>query len=805
MNLILQPINDYNMAFRKLQIQAKSQSNFRVLAPREQTKDARLRAFYQSNEPTPLLEGGIITSDLSRGIGSPTNKDGLDIFAKRGTEIRLPIDGTVISVFKDGIPADDSNGGFGNQVIVRDNDGQEYQVSHMMEGSINLNIGDTVDALDLLGKVGNTGSVLDGNGNKVPKGTTKFGNHIDWEIKRPDGINMAIREIKDFGEQRLTQSQLANFETDQLSFEKYHEVIKELDPQLAKDFDRGFLKGVGSELQKQYRAAKESFVSLKGESAFEQSGAGFLKPLKMAVGILQAVKDTGLALGEAAIRKVTNAPEAARVSIALLEGHEPDVEDIKKLAASNDQAFNAINQALGLTPTPLAQFVSPAIQALQEAPEKGQGPLEALGAGSVRGTERAGLIALFRKFGRKKPTKEITKAREAGIGEQDITRLTRETDLPKGEVRSLLELQKKAIKEPRAQRPLQAVGDDVVETIKRLKEIERDIGKQIGDEVGVLKFQRQIINNKPFIDLFKERAKQLNIKFVEGKPGQIPKLDFSRSKIGSLSADKALLNNIWTKINRKNVLADIEALQGELGNIIAKGKRTGELTQSQGIGEGIRQLSDDVVSSATPKLKGLKSDFSIIRGITSDVKRIAGPDAIKSPQLLRRAFSNVSEVPTEILERLQRISTKFDVGIGKNILDKAEKAMAIETSLPFKPAPTGFEGGIQRGVARGISSVMETQRPAGFLRSLLRKPEKIQIGREQALSGLVSRLGKGPVVTTPSPRIGPAAAQPLMGIGVAGGLQGPPKPPPVTPPIKKPPVDLSSFLKFGKGLLGRKF
>jgi len=722
-----------------------------VIVPSSQSKDIRLQNFYQSNEPTPLIPGGIITSDLTRNVGSPVNKDGLDIFAPKGTPIQLPISGEVIFTFKDGKPRDDSNGGFGNQVIIRDEQGNEHQISHL--STVNVNEGDIVAAFQKIGVIGNTGTVLG-----------RTGIHIDWEVKKPDGLNMDIREVKDFGEQNLPQDTLDKFELGQLDFDTHHEAMQELDPSLAKDFDRGFLKGISGEIKDQYTKAKESFEEFGEKTALQQSAAGFLAPLKMAKGIIQAVGSAGVELTKATIGKFANAPEVIRVSLALAQGREPDVGDLQRLQKHNQQSINAVNQAFGLVPTPIAQIISPAFEALQAAPEEGIGEREALGRGAVRGTQRVGLLSIFKRGSQKKVTKEVEKARKAGVSEQDITRITRETDLPPDTARSLLEQQRKFVKDPRAKRPLQAVGDDVIETLAQMKKAEKEIGAQIGQEVRGLKFRRQKINSRPFVELFTERARQLNIKISPNG-----KLDFSRSKVSSLSADKKLLQNLWQKVTRTdNTLADIEALQGELGNVLSRGRRTGELTQSQGIAEGIRQLSDEVVSNASPRLKELKSDFSLLRNTRNEVERIAGPEGIKSPQVLRRAFSNVSEVPTQTLQKLQDVSGRFNIQSGKNILDKAEKAVAIETTVTPRPQPTSLEG-IQQRVARSATEFAAPK--LGILSRLFKRPEKVQAGREQAVSGLISRVEKGPIITQPTPRIGPPAAQPAIGVGAAAAVQ----------------------------------
>ena len=134
------------------------------------------------------------TSYKVSGYGSNYWKHGLDVtVGSKGSTVSLPINGTIIDVVSEyknptNKPLSTSigksqNKGFGNQVKIRLNNGQEIWVSHL--DSVNVKKGQQIKAGQILGQQGNTG---------LTYGNT--GVHVDITAKKPDGSYYTPQEVE---------------------------------------------------------------------------------------------------------------------------------------------------------------------------------------------------------------------------------------------------------------------------------------------------------------------------------------------------------------------------------------------------------------------------------------------------------------------------------------------------------------------------------------------------------------------------------------------------------------------------------
>jgi len=122
--------------------------------------------------------GKVLALGKITGIdGSSLWKHGLDIDLKIGDPVPTPEAGKVIFVGK--------NGGFGNQVKIKTESGNEVWLSHL--DSPGVKVGDTVRRGQFIGRGGNTGSTLPSKGGD--------GSHLDLTIKKPDGSFIPPRQI----------------------------------------------------------------------------------------------------------------------------------------------------------------------------------------------------------------------------------------------------------------------------------------------------------------------------------------------------------------------------------------------------------------------------------------------------------------------------------------------------------------------------------------------------------------------------------------------------------------------------------
>ncbi|MDD7428777.1 MAG: peptidoglycan DD-metalloendopeptidase family protein, partial [Oscillospiraceae bacterium] len=114
------------------------------------------------------VDGGYISSPF----GGDRDHKGLDIAAPLGTPIYAAADGTVIDV------GSGWNGGYGNCVIIQNDDGNITYYAHQSETA--CEVGEHVEAGQLIGYVGSTGD--------------SSGNHLHFEV-RCDGYLLDPEEF----------------------------------------------------------------------------------------------------------------------------------------------------------------------------------------------------------------------------------------------------------------------------------------------------------------------------------------------------------------------------------------------------------------------------------------------------------------------------------------------------------------------------------------------------------------------------------------------------------------------------------
>lgn len=128
----------------------------------------------QNGSPN-LLKLGQVT-----GYGSPLWQHGLDIDLKKGDPVPAPVSGTVEFVGE--------KGGFGNQVRIKDANGNSHWLSHLDSASVRP--GQQITAGEIVGKGGNTGRTIPGKGGD--------GSHLDYTVMGANGQYIPPRQIAQF-------------------------------------------------------------------------------------------------------------------------------------------------------------------------------------------------------------------------------------------------------------------------------------------------------------------------------------------------------------------------------------------------------------------------------------------------------------------------------------------------------------------------------------------------------------------------------------------------------------------------------
>ena len=133
--------------------------------------------------------------------GSRLNAEGPDFAGKPDSPIRSATGGTVVAI-KDSCQRGDSNcgGGWGNNVKIRDAEGNVHQYSHINGIVSQFKVGDTISAGTVIGGMGNTGHVLGGSGEELSAAQLAQGRgtHLDYTVFNVDGSKKTIEEALAF-------------------------------------------------------------------------------------------------------------------------------------------------------------------------------------------------------------------------------------------------------------------------------------------------------------------------------------------------------------------------------------------------------------------------------------------------------------------------------------------------------------------------------------------------------------------------------------------------------------------------------
>ncbi|MEW6126725.1 MAG: peptidoglycan DD-metalloendopeptidase family protein [Acidobacteriota bacterium] len=136
------------------------------------------------NSPGNFTKGG--STPYLKTLGAITGLDGskywkwgLDVDVKKGDPVKAPVSGTVIYA--------GANGGFGNQVKIRTDDGKEIWLSHF--DALKVKKGQRVNAGQVIALGGNSGKVYSNGGD---------GSHVDITMPKGNGSYYTAREVKSF-------------------------------------------------------------------------------------------------------------------------------------------------------------------------------------------------------------------------------------------------------------------------------------------------------------------------------------------------------------------------------------------------------------------------------------------------------------------------------------------------------------------------------------------------------------------------------------------------------------------------------
>ena len=161
---------------------------------------ARISPFNQSTQLDITSTNPTGSTDVAQYsqiyMGSSANAAGVDLAGQPNSPIKSNVSGEVLSA--------GNAGGWGNQVRIKDSEGNVHQFSHLnsIDQSIidALNNNQSISASGMIGLMGNTGNVMAGDGSALtPEQLAQGrGTHLDYTVYKPDGSMYNVGEAANF-------------------------------------------------------------------------------------------------------------------------------------------------------------------------------------------------------------------------------------------------------------------------------------------------------------------------------------------------------------------------------------------------------------------------------------------------------------------------------------------------------------------------------------------------------------------------------------------------------------------------------
>lgn len=459
------------------------------------------------------------------------------------------------------------------------------------------------------------------------------------------------------------------------------------------DIDRAILGAGASVLGGVYDigagAGKTITSGLRGDQkgideGIQQFSSPVISAAKTVPGIVEGVVDRAIVRPvEATASWVGAFPEAMRV----LSGNASEA-DITEIQKSNRKSFNMTTGVADLMPIPAAQFAA----GLAENTLDGEGPLETMydlnteegralrgqkmTEGFVGGGGRAAFTAVLNKIFKSKPKGDVhsgtkTRAKLSGMSEQDVKGVVDMSDDP-ALAKQYLAQAKKATTDRTVSGPMDLAGKQFAEFQDDIARQSDDVGAKIGEQVKTLKGPDVVkLDSKPIRDEMTKRLRSMNV--TVKRNGQ---LDFRNSDVAGITADQNLISETWHYLQKdwlpmRSTLAKIRNLR----NRIYAG--SGDLTASKAVVEGARQGMKDSLYSVRGKLGELSKQYARLEEFATEAAKKTS-EGVRSPEFLRRSFSNTASAPKALLNQGEELAKEFGIESGKNISKKASLAASAE-------------------------------------------------------------------------------------------------------------------------------
>lgn len=307
----------------------------------------------------------------------------------------------------------------------------------------------------------------------------------------------------------------------------------------------------------------------------------------------------------------------------------------------------------------------------------------------------------------------LREAKLQGFEDQDIDFVSSMNSIDKTKAQKMVDIADKASKNKRVlERPIDVVGDSMVDRIKFVENANKQAGKNLNDVAKSLRGQAVDANN------IEQTAQSL-----------IDDLGITRTPTGKLNFDNSVFKNtpaIQKKLNK--FINEIPTGQADAYDVHIFKKSIDELVEFGTQGEGLkgnaerilkalRASADEALDTTFDSYNQANTDFANTKNILNQAEELFGKKVgIKSKerggQLLRSVFSNNTQRPRvlKLVEELDLIAKNYGGKFDDNLLDQALFTEILEDVYGTQ-ATTSLQGQVQRAVTGGKKIVEAIKNP----------------------------------------------------------------------------------------------
>lgn len=335
--------------------------------------------------------------------------------------------------------------------------------------------------------------------------------------------------------------------------------------------------------------------------------------------------------------------------------------------------------------------------------------------------------------------KAVDIAKQQGFDDTDIQFINSMKRQDKLKAQKMIELAQKASVDKRAlERPIDVVGDSMVDRIKFIQKQNSAAGKAVNEAAKSLR--GEIVNASQV----KEKANTLlddlgisinNSGLDDANTAALEILGEDTTKVGKLDFSKSVfkLNPELQKLVRKFVNAipeeqtdayDLHIFKKAIDELVDYGTSgEGLKGNASGLLKQLRSAADDVLDSNFEAYNIANTDFKITKEALEAADDLFGKKTgfvkEKGGQLLRSVFSNNAQRPSvlALIEQLDKTAKQYGGKFDDNLIDQALFTEILEDVYGTQ-ATTSLQGQVKRavqGTKKAIEGIRDPIKGAGEL------------------------------------------------------------------------------------------